>query len=149
MYVSSSPMKTKLLKFLTLALIPIVLLTFSTSALSFVWCFGDNGQTRLEQASANGCFDCEEVISTHGGETDSLSYKFDEKARSCSDFLLDKDNLVISKRSYKAADIPILGEYSVSLNFSPNVYIDQVFPALKSQRVSRTILAHRTVVLLN
>ena len=143
-------MKTKLLKFLTLALIPIVLLTFSTSALSFVWCFGDNGQTRLEQASANGCFDCEEVISTHGGgEVDSLSYKFDEKARSCSDFLLDKDNLVISKRSYKAADIPILGEYSVSLNFSPNVYIDQVFPALKSQRVSRTILAHRTVVLLN
>jgi len=143
-------MKTKLLNFITLALIPIVLLTFSTSALSFVWCFGDNGQTRLEQASANGCIDCEEVISTHGGgEVDSLSYKFDEKARSCSDILLDKDNLVISKRSYKAADIPIIGEYRVSLNFSPNVYIGQVPPASQSQRVSQTILAHRTVVLLN
>ena len=143
-------MKIKLLKLFTLAFIPIVLLTFSTSALSFVWCFGDNGQTRLEQASANGCIDCEEVISTHGGgEVDSLSYKFDEKARSCSDILLDKDNLVISKRSYKAADIPILGEYRVSLNFLPNVYIDQVPPASQSQRVSQTILAHRTVVLLN
>lgn len=142
-------MKTKLLNFITLALIPIVLLTFSANALSFVWCFGDDGQTRLEQASVNGCIDCEEVISTHGGGADSLSYKFDEKARSCSDILLDKDNLVISKRSYKAADIPILGEYSVSLNFSPNVKIDQVSPALQSQRVSQTILAHRTVVLLN
>ena len=142
-------MKTKLLNFITLALIPIVLLTFSANALSFVWCFGDDGQTRLEQASVNGCIDCEEVISTHGGETDSLSYKFDEKARSCSDILLDKDNLVISKRSYKAADIPIIGEYRVSLNFSPNVYIGQVPPASQSQRVSQTILAHRTVVLLN
>jgi hypothetical protein len=143
-------MKIKLLNLFTLAFIPIVLLTFSTSALSFVWCFGDDGHTRLEQASVNGCIDCEEVISPHGGgEVDSLSYKFDEKARSCSDFQLDKDNLVISKRSFNAADIPTLGECRVSLNFSPNVYIDQVPPALQSQRVSQTILAHRTVVLLN
>ena len=81
-------MKIKLLKLFTLAFIPIVLLTFSTSALSFVWCFGDDGQTRLEQASVNGCIDCEEVISTHGGgrqtvSPTSLMIKLDHVQTSC------------------------------------------------------------------
>ena len=143
-------MKTLFLKSLTITLIPIVFLTFSTSALSFVLCFGDDGHTRVEQASVNGCIDCEELSSTHGeGEVGSLSYKFDEKTRSCSDLLLDKDNLVISKRSFKAADIPILKECRATLYLSQNDDIDQFTPSLRLQRVPQTILAHRTIVLLN
>jgi hypothetical protein len=143
-------MKIKPLNFIALALIPIALLTFSTSALSFVLCFGDDGYTRVEQASVNGCVNCEEVSNTHGGyKVNSLSTRVDKRTPSCSDLLLSNDSLVYFKRSIKAADIPILEESRASLYTPSNVHSIPKATIVQLQRVSQTILAHRTIVLLN
>lgn len=143
-------MKIKRLNLISLVLIPIALLTFSTSAMSFVLCFGDDGHTRVEQASVYGCGNCEEVSDTHWGyNADRLSSRADERTRSCSDLPLSNDSLVYSKRNIKAADIPILEESTATLYFPPKAYNTQKTPVERPQRVSQAILVHRTVVLLN
>lgn len=135
---------------LVLLLLSVFLITNVGNAIGYAWCFGDDGHSRIEQASFYGCADKEAGCSAslrYG--SDSLSKAEPAHCSPCSDLLIEGDNAVVSKRIIKDAKVVLEAE---PLSVSPLVSYEQQ-ANLKyishPPRVAQTIRAHRTVVLLN
>ncbi len=148
--INCAPMKRFYSNIIILLSILALMVTSVGNAFGFAWCYGDDGRTRVEQASVNGCADrqseCHPLDSY--GPT-SISVLDSEHPSSCSDVLIGSDEVVISKRIVKPLKLSLVDNVEVfPLKISDN-QPRQLFPVLSPQRVSRAILAHRTVVLLN
>ena len=127
-----------------------LLVTSAVNTFGFAWCYGDDGRTRVEQASVNGCADRQgECHPLDSYEPVSISGLDSEYSSPCYDILIGADEVVIPKRSVKPLKLSLVR----NIEFTPIKAFDsqprQLFSVLSSQRVSQTILSHRTVVLLN
>jgi len=129
----------------------LILLVGQTSGASYVWCFGINGHTVLEQAH-DSC--CDEHKSQHDVLTphpDGSEFSVDH-CGPCLDLLPSssyasqrlRDNL-LSFESVVFA-IPVTETYlrAASLPLQPQSIVADVAPRIRDQ-----ILHHRTIVMLN
>ncbi len=124
--------------------------TGAGNTFGYALCFADDGHTRMEPASFNGCIDREpECSAVKAPQAADLSKRHSESARPCSDLLLGKNNLVVSKRNVKTVKHQLLQDFQALPLVSNEIQASLVARVLQPSRVSQTILAHRTVVLLH
>jgi hypothetical protein len=145
-------MRQILYKFTLLLLLPAFLAGSVGDAFGYAWCFGDDGHSEIEYIIANVCGDDDAKggrISRYNVPT--LHPAAIEHCGPCLDVSMQTSEAVFFKQLEKAPP--------VFINFvSPNVFslrfvqITQLVAdnraAQPPPRVSLTILAHRTVVLL-
>ena len=135
---------------LALLLLMTFLMTNVGNALGYAWCFGDDGHSKIEQATLNGCADRGDGCSTRlRYAREGLSNVDVEQSRPCSDLLLDRSNAFVSKRIVK--DTKVDSTLKAQVASSPVAYNQQIKSKYisHSPRVSQAVLAQRTVVLLN
>lgn len=131
--------------FLTLL---VFLVTASGNVFGYAWCFGD-GHSRIEPITPVGCADKDaECIDVSSVPTD-LTKNTHGHGSPCSDVLLSQGHALFGKRSAQVAKFaldakktPVLASPDSRQSYKSVSYVS---PARESQ----TIIAHRTVVLLN
>lgn len=146
------PMKSSILKLLNLALIPIFFLTFSTSALSFSWCVGEDGHSEVVSTANNDC--CNDVVSAQPGANLPLVSKHvieNVNCGPCLDVGTSNYPAVTKRLKNEASSKEIIRcayETSLSACKDKKNYLSKLVHN-QPLRVSQTILIHRKVVLLN
>lgn len=135
---------------LALLFLMTFLMTNVGNALGYAWCFGDDGHSRIEQATLNGCADKGDECSTRVRYVhDSLSNVDAEQSRPCYDLFLDRSNAFVSKRVLKDAKVGSTPKTQfVSFPVADNLQIKSRFIS-QTPQLSQALLAQRTVVLLN
>jgi hypothetical protein len=137
-----------------LVLLPLFLITGIVSVLGYVWCLGSDGHIGVEVSSVNGCSD-EDVESRNVFRLAVPS--IEQSNAGCSDSGLDFTVHVQQAEATflkRFENIPLISVDTVPSNaFSSLVaqntklIVDNL--ALKPpSKISQTILAHRTIVLL-
>jgi hypothetical protein len=148
--INCAPMSRFYFNIIILLSISALLVTSVGNTFGYAWCYGDDGRTRVEQASVNGCADrqgeCQPLprnlpVTIAGPDSDH--------SPQCSDVLIGSDEVVVTKRSDKSLKLPIVSSPVVLLFSASDTQPNQFFTVLSPKRVSQAILAHRTVVLLN
>lgn len=124
--------------------------TNAGNTFGYAWCSDEDGRTRLEQASVNGCADRQgECLALETFEPPRFSDLDRGHSAPCSDVLIDKDGAVVAKRILKHLKLPMTGN-AQGLSFKNlDTQALQFVSTPASNRVPLAILAHRTVVLLN
>lgn len=132
--------------FLTLILF---LVTTGGNVFGYAWCFGV-GHSRIEPVTPVGCADMNaECIDVSGVLSTGLTKNTHGHDNPCLDVLLSQGDALFSKRSAKVAKVVLDADIAPVLS-SPDPRqsyksVSYVSPARESQ----TLIAHRTVVLLN
>ena len=146
-------MKHKLTQIVGLLLIPAFLIVSIGSVPGYAWCFGEDGHSEIEEATIAGCsdnqFEPKEFIKY---DTPTLHGSENEHCGPCLDFSAQQSETVFSKRLKKILQTPVdtIKQDVSPQNFSQTVKLIAVNLASQPPpRISQTILAHRTVVLLN
>ena len=146
-------MKLKLTQIIGLLLLPAFLAVSIGSVPGYAWCFGEDGHSEIEEATITGCSDNQiEPKEFVKYDTPSLHASENGHCGSCLDFSAQQSETVFSKRHKKILQTPT---DAIILNVFPQNFVKNVKLVacnLASQpppRISQTILAHRTVVLLN
>lgn len=142
-----------IIKIIGLLLIPAFLVASIGSVPGYAWCFGEDGHKDFKKTAIVGCSDGQnETKDVVKYDTPSIYSSDDECCDSCFHFSAQQGEIVFSKQYKKplqtTADEISLNVFSQS--FAQSVKL--VATNLASQpppRISQTILAHRTVVLLN
>jgi hypothetical protein len=146
-------MKLKLTQIIGFLLLPTFLFLSVGTAPGYAWCFGDDGHTAIEEATVAGCTDGQDELGEAVGyDTPTLHNSEGEHCGSCLDFALQQSEAYFSKRFNKALTAPIEVKSLNDFTFAFAQSTKLVSGNLASQpppRISQTILAHRTVVLLN
>ena len=126
------------------------LLVSTGSVFGYSWCLGDDGHVEVSYARGSGCCDVDLQARHTRATVSNVSSKRAETCGSCLDFSVQQGDAVFFKR-VKRSSMPAVATLSASV-FSPGLTRDplQVAPlASFAPRLSQTILAHRTVVLLH
>lgn len=148
--ISSVPMHSVFSNIIVLSSVLAFLVTSAGNTFGFAWCVGDDGRTRVEQASVNGCADRQgECHPLDSYEPTSISSLDTEHSSPCSDLLIGPDEVVVSKRTVKPLKLHLADDVEVFLLNASDNKPRQLVSVLTPHRVSQAILAHRTVVLLN
>jgi hypothetical protein len=148
--ISSEIMQKGFPNIIVLLSILAFLVTSAGNTFGFAWCVGDDGRTRVEQASVNGCADRQgECHPLDSYAPISISGLDSEHSSSCSDVLIGSDEVVISKRIVKPHKLSLVDNVEVFPLKASDNQPRQLLAVTPPQRVSQAILAHRTVVLLN
>ncbi len=140
-------------KIAALLLLPAFLIASAGDMLGYTWCLGDNGHVEVKYVTSNSCCDTnfEDSHSVRPGVA-TLHQSSDNHCGSCLDFSTQPNEAVFSKRLKRVSSDSI---NTISSNSFPSISTQNaklVVGNLALQpppRISQTILAHRTVVLLN
>jgi hypothetical protein len=138
-------------KLVTCLLLATFLVACAGTVFGYDWCFGDDGHVEVSFSNGAGC--CAEEIGSHASGryiVPTISQSYDDSCGSCLDVTSQQHGAVFVKRLKRVSTPPVL---TVAANSSfPEMLRDAtVIASLTSitPRVSPTLLAHRTVVLLN
>jgi len=134
-------------------LLPAFLIASAGDMLGYAWCLGEDGHVEINYVTSNGCCDSN-FENSHSARPDvaTLHQSSDNHCGSCLDFSTQPNEAVFSKRLKRTSSGSI---NAISSNSFPSISAQNaklVVGNLASQpppRISQTILAHRTVVLLN
>lgn len=131
-------------------LLSVFLTTNVGHAAGYTWCLGDDGHSKIEQASLNGCADRKAGCSSNLCYAAEDLSDFEAKHCSpCSDLLLESNNAVVAKRVIKDVKVVLKSKSrTVSPFFSYNQKNSLKYTS-QAPRVSQAILALRTVILLS
>jgi hypothetical protein len=139
-------------KFVALLLLPAFLIASAGDMLSYAWCLGDDGHVEINYVTSNGCCDSNlETSHIVRPNVSTLHQSSNNHCGSCLDFSAQPNEAVFSKRLKRISS----GSIAITSNGFPPISAQDaklVVGNLASQtptRISQTILAHRTVVLLN
>jgi hypothetical protein len=146
-------MKMTPYKILIFLLMPVFLVASVVGALGYTWCFGDDGHVDIKYATVDSCCD------KGSGSRDAARYEgttihqpVDDHCVSCLDFSTQQDEAAFLKRIKKVLSFSAKINAPSSFSMVSTQDAKMVAGHLMSQpqpRTSQTILAHRTVVLLN
>jgi len=146
-------MRTTLSKITILLLLPLFLVTSVNSALGYSWCFGADGHVDVKYTTNDNC--CSGELEPGPGHDRTVSSGVQlrsEQCGPCLDLLVQQGEAVFFKRLKKAPTLSLDAYTPVSYDVSSRQSVNLIVGNLASQpppRISQTILAHRTVVLLN
>ena len=134
-------------------LLPVFLIASASDMLGYAWCLGDDGHVEIKYATSNSCCDSN-FENSHSIRPDvaTLHQSSNDHCGSCLDFSAQPNEAVFSKRLKRVSSGSI---NAITSNSFPSISAQNtklVVGNLASQpppRISQTILAHRTVVLLN
>lgn len=139
-------------RIIILLLLPAFILTAASEVLGFAWCVGDDGHVEFERGARHDCGDESFANENLGKNPASVivgtSY---ECCGPCLDLTI-KNEAYIVKRLKKTSVAP---SDAISLQVFPRSTIQRAkllagnLITQQPPRISQTILAHRTVVLLN
>jgi hypothetical protein len=138
-------------KLVTYLLLATFLVAGAGTAFGYAWCFGDDGHVEVNYSKGGGC--CEEDLEKRTADryaVPTISQLSGDSCGSCLDVTAKQRGAVFFK-PLKRVSTPSVATLSENL-FSPKMVLDAPWRASLtslSPRVSPTILAHRTVVLLN
>jgi hypothetical protein len=138
-------------KLVTYLLMATFLVAGSGTLFGYAWCFGDDGHVEVNYSKGGIC--CSEDFESrpvNRYDTPSISQLSVDSCGSCLDFSAQQSDAVFFKRLKRISVLPVV-TFSTNL-FSPKVLQSGPWIAKRissSPRVSQTLLAHRTVVLLN
>jgi len=140
-------------KIAALLLLPVFLIASTGDMLGYAWCLGDDGHVEVKYATVDGCCDSG-FVNSHTVRPDVavLHRSGDDHCGPCLDFAGNQSDAVFSKRLKRIPSSPINAIISNSFPSTAAQNANLVARNLASQpppRISQTILAHRTVVLLN
>jgi coenzyme F420-reducing hydrogenase beta subunit len=138
-------------KLVTYLLVTTFLVASAGTVFGYAWCFGDDGHVEVNYSKGGSC--CSEDFESHSVNrynTPSISQLKLDSCGSCLDFSAQQSDAVFFKRVKRTS-------VSTVVTFSTNFFSTKVVqsaPCIAKQissspRVSPTLLAHRTVVLLN
>lgn len=140
-------------KIAALLLLPAFLIASAGDMLDYTWCLGDDGHVEIKYVTSNGCCDSNfENSHISRSEVATLHQSSDNHCGSCLDFSTQPNEAVFAKRLKRVSSNPIK---AITANGFPSISAQNaklVVSNLASQpppRISQTILAHRTIVLLN
>ena len=146
-------MRLKLTQIVGLLLLPTFLFLSVGTAPGYAWCFGEDGHSAIEEATVAGCHDGQDKPGEAvRHDTQTLYNSDDEHCGPCLDFSLQQGETTFSKQFKKTSPPPFKVTSLNSFTFAFVQSAKLVSGNLASQpppRISQTILAHRTVVLLN
>lgn len=146
----------KLMKFskiTALLLLTAFLVTSTGNVFGYAWCVGDDGHVEVSYAKADACCATDSENRYDDSSNGIVISRFDgEGCGLCLDFSALKSEAVFFKRLKRASTVflsPFSPDSSPAAAIqSVNLLVgNPVTPPLP--RISQTILAHRTVVLLN
>lgn len=149
---SSDAMKDRYCsKLVTYLLVTTFLVASAGTVFGYAWCFGDDGHVDVSYSSGGGC--CDEDLENRTADryaVDTISKLNGDSCGSCLDVTAQQCSAVLVKRMTRVSTPSVAT--LVTNSFSPK--IGQGAPSVAkltshTPRVSPTILAHRTVVLLN
>jgi hypothetical protein len=138
-------------KLVTYLLVMTFLVASAGTVFGYAWCFGDDGHVEVSYSKGGGC--CSEGLEKRAADryvAPGISESSGDYCGSCLDVTAQQSSAVFFKR-LKRVSTPAFAILNASV-FSPKmVQSSPWFARLTSHppRVSPTILAHRTVVLLN
>lgn len=131
----------------------IFLLTGQAGVLGYVWCLGENGHSEFESVANKGCAATspQQAQDCHDGKGALESHTQEDHCGTCLDIPACLDATSTRDQSQKGCDV------STGLASLPQISLSPIFAQVLTKnllaqpppRVSQTILAHRTVVLLN
>lgn len=129
----------------------LMLLVAQTSGSSYVWCFGDNGHTALEQPHSNCCQaeTSHHTVLTEGHDASLIS---GDHCGPCLDLLPNSSYASNRTRDdllsiHSVAMVPPV-DFAHLLLVAQPLHPRNTFPEIQP-RISDQILQHRTIVLLN
>jgi hypothetical protein len=138
-------------KLATYLLLATLLVSGAGTVFGYAWCFGDDGHVEVNYSKGGGC--CSEDFESRSIDrynTPSISQLSVDSCGSCLDFSAQQSDAVFFKR-LKRVSVPPVATFSTNL-FSPKGVYSAPWIAKRissSPPVSQTLLALRTVVLLN
>lgn len=140
-------------KIAVLLLLPAFLLINVGEAFASVWCIGNDGHVKVELTVSNSCGDPDiEEGNSVGHNVPTMFQSGDDHCGPCLDFSAQQSSTVFFKR-FKVP--PTVSIDAITPNIFPRssvhtvkLVVDNLMPQPPS-RTSQTILALRTVVLLN
>jgi len=139
-------------RIIVLLLLPAFILTSASEVLGFAWCVGNDGHVEFERGTRHNCGD-ENFTDENFGRNDAriiLGTNY-ECCGPCLDLSIQNEAYII-KRLKKTSVAP---SDAISQNVFPRNTIQSTkllvgnLITQQPSRISQTILAHRTVVLLN
>lgn len=144
-------MRLILSRILVAVLLPVFLLTCVGSAFGFAWCIGEDGHVEIERVAGNGCgdddFESKGVVSH---KTPTIQYPSYDHCGPCLDLSM-QNNIFTAKRLTKItstpSDVIILNGFLETSIQSIKLVVGNLAPQ-PPPRISQSILAHRTIVLL-
>jgi hypothetical protein len=139
-------------RIIVLLLLPAFILTSASEVLGFTWCVGNDGHVELERGTGHDCgdenFASENYCKNASPIIFGTSY---ECCGPCLDLSLQNEAYIV-KRLKK---ITVAHSDAINLNVFPRNAVRKTNLLVRNlitqhpPRISKTILAHRTVVLLN
>ncbi len=151
---SSAAMKFVCSSKLVISLLLVAFLMTSVGTLlGYAWCVGDDGHVEVSYATGSGCCDDDQELNTGSQyDTPSLSQASGAHCGLCLDFTAQQSDAVFFKRFKRTLTAPVevlSSNYSsLSVIYSTKLVADAHLPQ-PPPWIAQTILAHRTVVLLN
>jgi hypothetical protein len=147
----SSTMKSRAFKsYIVLLSLFALLATSVGNTFGFAWCLGDDGLSRIEKATPNGCADrkygCADV---EPSGISSIIKTDDSHCSPCSDLLIKQGSAIVSKRDAKTFKAALVARSPIAFVPVSAQQTVKSLPVTRALWVSQAILAHRTVVLLN
>jgi hypothetical protein len=136
-----------------LLLLPVFLIASVGGAFGYTWCFGDDGHVEVKYVTLDGCCDGDLVNSDVARyDVPTIHQPDDDHCGSCLDFSTQQNEIAFFKRLKRTPSVStkVIAPNGFSPILADNAKL--VVGHLMSQpplRTSQTILAHRTVVLLN
>ena len=144
--------QTYSLKLVTCLLLAVFLVASLGTALGYAWCVGSDGHVEVSYANDSNC--CVEDLksqSVNRYDAPTVSHGSGESCSLCLDFTAQQYDAVFFKR---VKITPVTAVAPLPLDVFPSKVSQgaRLVASLDLQsppRVSKTILAHRTIVLLN
>jgi hypothetical protein len=140
-------------KIIALLLLAAFLVTSTGNVFGYAWCVGDDGHVEVSYTKADVCCATDSENRNNDSSNGTVISRFDgEGCGLCLDFSALQSEAVFFKRLKRASTISLP---PFSHNSSPAMAVqsikllvgNSVSPPLP--KISQTLLAHRTVVLLN
>jgi hypothetical protein len=138
-------------KFVTYLLVTTFLVASAGTVFGYAWCFGDDGHVGVSYSNGGGC--CDEDLEKRTANryaVPTISQLNGDSCGSCLDVSTQQRSVVFFKRLKRVSTSSV--ETLTANSFSPKRVQGAPWVASLtslSPRVSPTLLAHRTVVLLN
>jgi hypothetical protein len=145
-----SSMRISCSKIIAFLLLPTLLLAGVGNVFGYAWCISEDGHAKIEYVTANGCDGASSASRDERRSDFAAGYQANgEQCTPCLDFTAGQNIATTSKRSNKVTAVFFR---PIATSIVPQKSVDAlVINQLLTQstpRISQTILALRTVVLL-
>lgn len=136
------------------AIAPLLCLFLATSmgnAIAMTWCFGSDGHVEVEKAWVSGCVDefYAEKLPNQLVENFTQQLVNEAHCGSCLDLRVGEKTLAFGKRLNKVPRVSFGATLPILSPSNQDLLPLHRLVALRSTRISSSLIAHRTVVLRN